>query len=846
MSNTYVPAVGPRDAKIVVVGEAPGKNEVRTKQPFTGYSGNIFRSTVSGVGIPPSNIFITNVCHYRPPGNQIKRWITTRKVGGEQRLYPNARVAEGIVELFADLAEIKPNVIVPMGNVALWTLTGQQQITKRRGSIMAVDWDLERAKAISKAVGLDDDFLDNVAAVMGTKVIPTIHPAAVMRMYEYMAPFQTDWTRIREDSRFPELRLPDREIILNPTGKELEQLHERLLGADLISYDIEVVGGTRLYCVGFTDDPSWAMTLTANTSENMAVIRNLLTCPVPKLAQNGLFDASFLALYSNIDVTNFHHDTMVAQAVAYPELPKGLDFMCSVYTREPYYKDEGKSWSPRDAEDVERFLTYNAKDVAATLEVFEAQRSSELQDEHHRDTYERIMSQLPAYLDMMVNGIRVDLREQKRLAEKYTKDYQALQAGLDEQAIKHLADIHEHLIARGSKDRAAQVAAFIKNILPGVGTAKGGLNVNSSKVICEYLYEIRGMKTKRNRKTGRPTAGEDALKELYSETQDPFLLTIVKIRQLRKRLSSYINVKTDSVGTTYFSVNPVRAETGRSSMGQTITGMGHNMQTNPHELRTMYIPDSGCVFMYYDLDQAEARVVAYRAGIRRMIEAFEKPFKKYTDADVHSVTAHNLLEIPYDQIEEYPHRYLGKRCNHALNYEMGPEKFYKVINKDAVDTGVSLTRKEAKQLRKKHLRTYPELQWYWEDIKEQIRANRTIINPFGRKRVFLGRMGDDTFREAYSHYAQSTVADVLRTGMSRAFREIVQDYRAHGEHRVRIVLEIHDALLWQIPRDMVSEVAPRVVEAMTVPFTINDKEITIPVGAEIGDNWGDMEKWDGP
>lgn len=853
-----VPAVGPRDAKIAFVGEAPGAEEEKLGEPFVGTSGQLFRNTMSRVGIPPGRVFITNTCKERPPNNDISKWAKQRKRKGtkEYDIIPNETVARGIHALYAELAELRRNgcnVVVPLGNTALWALTGQQHITKRRGSIMAVEWDLNRARIFQDTGFLTEDFMLDIAAVQGMKVIPTIHPAAVLRLWSYMAPFQTDLRRIKEDSTFPELRLPEREIILNPQGKILDEAVKELLGAKELSFDIESVGN-RLYCTGFASDPKWALTLSANSPENDRAVRTLLTSPIPKIAQNALFDTTFLPMYAGIHVNNLFFDTMLAQHACYPELPKGLDFLCSVFTREPYYKDEGKNWSQSDAEDVERFLTYNAKDTASTLEISIAQRAGELQDPNYRQTFERIMTQLPAYRDMMLQGIRVDRRRQAFYAKKYEEDIVNFQAELDKAALRHLAEMMQAYEQKGYADKAKEIREFIVKILPGQGTLKGALNVNSSAIVMSYLYDIRGMKEKTTRK-GRAsirTANEDALKELFAETHDPFLLTIVKIRQHRKRLSSYLGVTSDGSGRTYFSVNPAGAKTGRSSMGKTVTGYGLNFQTIPHakfpgddNLRDMYIPDPGCLFGYLDLNQAEARIVAYKAGIERMIQAFESPQVKYTESDVHSLTAHGVLGIPYEGMQEFPHRYMGKRCNHAFNYEMGPEKFYKVVNRDSADTGVSISRKEAKEYRKRHLQLYPQLLWYWEDIRAQLRRNRTLINPMGRKRIFLGRLGDDTFREAFSHYAQSTVADVLRTGMAVAHRDVIGFYRAGGEDRVRIVLEVHDALLIQAPRDIFDEVMTKVMRAMTIPFSIDGREITIPVGAEQGENWGDMEHWHG-
>lgn len=839
----YVPAVGSRDANIVFVGEAPGKNEEKQRKPFVGYSGKLFRNTLARMGILDTDVFITNLCHYRPPGNHISRWLKKRG----RSYVPNELVAEGIVELYQDLAEIKPNVVVPLGNSALWALCGVRKINRRRGSIMPIEWDLARARALSEKGLLDNAFLDSVAAVQGTKVIPTYHPAYILRQMGELAVFQTDIERIKKDSAFPELRLPEREYWIDPPEPKLNELVAKLLTADKISYDIECVG-YRLYCIGFACDPSWALVLTAGPESHQRAFRDILSSDVPKIAQNGLFDLTFLAMYSSLDVKAFAADTMVAQHACFPELRKGLDFLCSIYTREPYYKDEGKNWNPKDAEDVERFLTYNGKDVCATLEVWEAQERDDLTDPGYRITFDRVMEQLPVYAEQTIRGIKIDLQKMYQFRAKYVEDWRVLQEGLDRETLAILAKIFQRAKEAGRDKRAKQLESFIRARAADLGSKKGAINVNSPKVLKELCYKMLQLKPKKSRSTGKLTTNEDALKELFNESGNAILLTIVKIRQIRKRISSYLSVETDGNGVTHFSVNPVKTKTGRSSYGKTITGQGLNMQTVPHELRSIYIPDEpGYKFAYIDLDQAEARIVAYKGGITRMIECFEHPNpEKYTESDVHSLTAHNNLGIPYEEIKEYPHRYLGKRCNHAFNYEMGPVKFYTVLARDAHKTGIRISRKEAKQLRNRHLQTYPELTNYWEEIRGRLRHDRTIINPMGRKRVFLGRLDAATFREAFSHYAQSTVADVLRTGMVAVHNDVVSEFRSLGYSHTRIVLEVHDALLLQYHEDTEEEFLAQAEAAMAIPFEIEGREIVIPRSIEAGWNFGERDKDDNP
>lgn len=832
-----VPGVGDPKADIFFVGEAPGKNEERERIPFVGSSGNLLRGVLSSLGFSPELAWIDNVCHFRPPGNKIEKFYEnyTKRIPGELLVL-------GIKQLYETIAQVDPNVVVPLGNTSLWCLTGYEGISKYRGSILNISWDLHRTRIFDRYGLLNDDLLQAIHAITGKKVIPTFHPAYILRKYNDIPLFKTDIRRIIRDSKFPELNLPVRKLWVDPDEATLRTLWEQLRGADLLAYDIECIGH-KLYCVGFSCDPSWALTLTVGDGFNDSVIRDLLESNIPKVAQNGLFDDSYLRMNWNCHVRNYNYDTMYAHHLAYSELPQGLDTLASIYTREPYWKDEGKDWDAKDAEDVQRFLEYNAKDTAATLEIWRKLASRELQDEHVGPMFEQIMKEVPVYVDMGINGVKIDLKEMERLREKYEADSLDLQDALDKAIINSLLKTLETV---KDKKRYKLIYSFIQGMTKGLGTIEGGLNCNSSKQVGVFLYDI--LKLKEKKKKGKRTVEADALKELYGETGNPFLLTIVKIREKRKRISSYLNVKTNPEGHTWFSMKPTGTKTNRSSSGKTVTGYGLNIQTVPHELRSMYIAEPGYELAYIDYSQAEARVVAYKAGVSKMIACFEHPNpQKYTSSDVHSLTAHHTLGIPYDEMKEYPHRYLGKTQNHAFNYEMGPFKYAKRVNKDAEETGVRITNSQAKKMREAHFRLYPELEGvYWPFIREEIRSRRELVNPFGYKRRFFGRLDDDTFREAFSHYAQSTVACLLRRGMVAVYRGLVLPFRDNGYSSTRIIIEVHDALLVQYPIGSRDEFLSKAMKLMEIPFEVNGKEIVIPTDAAYGLNWGDYDEDNNP
>lgn len=824
----YCPAVGPRTAKIVFVGEAPGANEERAKVPFVGFSGQLFRETLAKVGINERDVFITNVCHYRPPNNEISKWIPKKK----KVFQPNELVLEGIRELYKDLAEIKPNIIVPLGNWAMWALTGLQTISRRRGSIYPVQPNVGLFQQLLTSG--TDEFLTHFAEIQGRKVIPTLHPAAVGREWNLKPIFDFDMKRIAGDSLFPELRLPERKIILDPWEPMANSLLPQILNAKLLACDIEVVSN-RMYCIAFAWERDKCLVLKADKPWKQAYIRHVLESNVPKAFQNGVFDVSFLRMKEDIVVENYAYDTMFAQHAAYPEFRIGLDFQTSMYTREPYYKDEGKHWDPSETADVKRFMMYNGKDSCVTLEIAEEQERDELNDPGVRAKFDHTMALAPIVVDIMCQGLPIDRVTMDRIRRDTERERDTLQRALDEHVLKDLAS----LALKADGKRKDELIAFARKVAEGLGTPEGGLNVGSAKDIGYYLYTIRGIKPKTS-KTGADTTAEDALKELYGETGDAIILTIVSIRKARKLLSSYLRMKLDERGYTYFSVNPVGTKTARWSTSKTIDGYGLNVQTFPPKLREMIVAEPGTVLGYFDLSQAEDRVVSYHANIEKKIWAFEN------GKDAHILTASLIFNRNYDDLKaeakeykekhgkEHPQRYLGKQSNHAFNYGEGPIRFFMAVNKRADETGIRITRAEAKTIRSGHLRAYPEIEWYQHEIEAQLKRNRTLVNPFGWKRVFSGRLDDQTFRDAYSWMPQSVAPHVIDEGAIALYRAGLP------KHGLKIRLQVHDALLIQVPRDAVEDMTPEILKLMTIPIPINGREIIIPVDYKFGPNWKEL------
>jgi len=351
--------------RIALVGEAWGENEDALKTALVGASGIELLNMMSEAGLvrlsladqsaienfwrqrDPREVlrvwgahehefFRTNVFNFRPNSrNDILALCGTKKETGsslpplKQGKYLYPKFEPELTRLRDELVTERPNLIIALGNTPSWALFGQTAISKIRGTIFA-----------SKLVP-------------GLKVLPTYHPAAIFRQYEYRAVTVIDLAKAKREADFPEIRRPKRQIFVPETLTDLEWFYnENFTQARYIAVDIET-GGQQITCIGFSSriDKALVIPIVDNRRDGSSYwktleeevqvwefIRKVLDHPASKVFQNGLYDLHFLYRGYGIKPRNCEHDTMLLHHSLQPESPKSLGFLGSVYTDEPAWK----------------------------------------------------------------------------------------------------------------------------------------------------------------------------------------------------------------------------------------------------------------------------------------------------------------------------------------------------------------------------------------------------------------------------------------------------------------------------------------------------------------------------
>lgn len=326
MTGPIVPAQPPRKVPcpIAFLGEAPSDDEEEKGKPLVGPSGKVFDAALRTAGLDRAEYWVGNVFDRKAPDNDCAPWMADPDIA-------NA----ALERLAAELNEVRPTVVVPMGGTALWAMTGSTKITQMRG-------------AVSKAT----------QTLPGVKMVPSFHPAHVMRDWRMLATMVKDFIKAdREAKRGPEVVFPKKELWLCPTLNDISAFwHKHLKGSDLVSVDIET-GWGQMTCIGFAGDSTHAMCVpfvdlrkpnksywgsVEKEMNAMQLVKAIVESPVPKVGQNyASYDAYWLLDKWGIRTMNLTDDTRLLHHALYPELPKDLQFMGAAYTDQGVWKTWG-------------------------------------------------------------------------------------------------------------------------------------------------------------------------------------------------------------------------------------------------------------------------------------------------------------------------------------------------------------------------------------------------------------------------------------------------------------------------------------------------------------------------
>jgi DNA polymerase-1 len=608
--------------------------------------------------------------------------------------------------------------------------------------------------------------------------------------------------------------------ILVDTEESLGEMVKALAAASTIAFDTETTGTDQMRAdlVGISlavnPDEGYYIPVGHAAGDQLPLarviesLRPAMTDPgKQKWAHNAVYDLIMLRRYG-LDVTPITFDTMVAESVLNPESRrKGLKDQAQdrlgvgmVHIEELIGK--GKSQITMDRVNIDRAAAYAAADAAITFRLVPVMRG-DLERAELLSLFEDIeMPLVPVIADLDMAGAKLDLAYLGELGLEFN-------ARLDE---------------------------ISKRIFELAGEP---FNIGSLKQLNEVLFTRLALPTKGLRKNSNGfSVDSDALEKLLEATEKPgqeHQHEIVKLlldwRALEKLRSTYVDAllpMVDAEGRIHTEYNQIGSVTGR------ISSEAPNLQNIPvrteegRRVRKAFIAPEGFRLLSVDYSQIELRILAHYSGDEFLITTFAN------DQDIHKATAAAVYNIPFDQVTK-EQRYFAKRVNFGLMYGMGAARLVR-------ESG-GMSKQDAEKFIDEYFNRFTGVKRYFDDQKRLAKEQGYLTTILGRRKSFnilTGPKADDdrgeyarAEREAINMPIQGSNADIIKKAMIALSARL----KAIPHCRVRLILQVHDELVLEVPEAEIAQTAALVREVMENVVTLRTP---IRADANVGQNWADM------
>ena len=520
------------------------------------------------------------------------------------------------------------------------------------------------------------------------------------------------------------------------------------------------------------------------------ILKPLLENPgVLKIGQNIKYDMAVFAKY-DIQLGPID-DTMLLSFVLEGGLHgHGMDELSELHLgiKPISFKEvagTGKAQVTFDKVPLEKAVDYAAEDADVTARLHQILKPR-LVSEHLVSVYETVERPLiPVLAGMERNGIRVDPKKLQKLSSEF-----------DKRMIHLVEEIH--------------------------GLAGREFNVGSPKQLGEVLFDEMGIPGGKKGKTGAYATGADVLEDLAARGHE-LPGRVLDWRQLSKLKGTYTDalqtqVNPDS-GRVHTSFQMAAASTGR------LASTDPNLQNIPvrteegRKIRQAFIPAEGCRFLSADYSQIELRLLAHIADIDTLKEAF------HAGADIHALTASEVFGVPMEGMDPTVRR-SAKAINFGIIYGISPF---------GLGRQLGIPQKEAKAYIEAYFERYPGIRDYMETTKEFARKNGYVNTLFGR-RVHVPSLREKNparrnfgERAAINAPLQGSAADIIKRAMVR-----IPQALANKNLSARMLLQVHDELLFDVPQTEIDHTAPVVKDVMEGAVRLS---VPLTVDTGVGDNW---------
>ena len=825
---------GNQNADIMLVGEAPGYNEVVERKLFVGSAGKLLRQYLQECGVNSKDIYITNVVKCRPPQN---------------RPPTDSEIQACSEYLEEEIQKVKPKVIGLLGNIPISYFLKSKGVTKLRGKpIWGKDWNCW--------------------------LLPIYHPSYLLRFNKHSTQygeFKSDLTKLKTlITKSKEEKSKETIYKVTDSISKVKQAVDFLIKQKEMAFDTETTSlicqKGKILCLSFSWKEGYAIVIpyqddrVFNKSEQEIVkteLKRLFISDIKKIAQNGKFDIKFL-LYNNIIVKGFYFDTMLASYLLNEEGIHHLANLVLTYTNMGTFKDEardyirGKIKTPYQVKQIlkvktkqtnlfgvpekESFITkynkstimdlpieklheYSAKDADATFRVYKKQKPL-LEEENLWQLLNKILIPTTVVLSYMeLRGINGDKEYLEAISARYQSKIKVLMQELFERK---------------------EVMKYTEKF--------GELNLDSPLQLRKLLFDIMNLipikfnsVTKKQRelgiRKGSPSTDKEALNLLFTKSRNKLLKEILDYRKLQKFYNTYIkaylvileNSTDNKIHTIYNFCSEEKGDgEGRGTVTGRLSSAKPNLQNIPKRdekeasiIRQALKASKDCILIESDFKQVEFGVFAGYTKDKKLIAMAKKK-------DVHKEIASKIFKKELEKITKQERSLAKGAVFGGIMYGGGSHVIVR-------DFGIDY--READRIINEFFNEFPDARRYIDNQKKFAEKNGYVVNMFGRKRRLNDLYSNDegsrdaAYRQAINARIQSTAADIVYISM-------IKLHQVLKGKPCKMLLNIHDAIVFDCKEDYLKEVLPIIKETME-----NSVKLSVPlkVDIEVGKNLGEMK-----
>lgn len=846
---------------VAFIGEAPGDTEEAKGHPFVGAGGSYFNWACKNSGVERWQHWVTNISPCKYPSND---WDSFEASEARQCC------EGGLREELKWLRKKGVTTIVALGsNVAHW-LGIEGAISKVRGSVYEL---------------------------RGFHIIPTFHPSYFQRMER----------KSKKDNSIKTLRVawvndfakalkisqkgwepPKENFELHPTLDRIDEfLGECREKKALLGMDIETSGldprRSDVVVLGIADTADHGLAIPfmgkggkylITNGEREHIIEELRktfeVCPL--MFQNALFDVPYLRMRGfTITLQQVKHDTLILHHTIAPEQPHTLGYIGSIYGTTPFWKAPFADRSGGIFEmDQDVLLRYNLRDCTVLHQIIPGMLE-DLDKAGLRDVYEKEAIPLLAPIgQMMEKGIVINKGKLQKLKTKYKssraviekelKEKQSLPDGFNfdspddmrflfygskPKKFEKLKELKEYDVETMSAERKKplkkdtkkyqklkelyEVATYTKPLVlpsdfyPRLTDSKKKAS-DKQAVLSMFLSINNRIDKIASFKTKKPKWEEE--KKALQRTRE-WLEMYLEYKKLSKVISTYLSypVKADGRVHTQFLIHGTA--TGRlSSKNPNVQNLPKKMK----DLRTPFVPEDGNVFVSADYSNLEVRILAEVTQDEILINAFER------GDNIHDINTKTLFQLaPGDDLWELGRRAAKIFMFGGISYGGSDREIYEKILTEAPKLG--LTFKDYVLAHERWLAAHPAYKRWSEAVKGSARRTKRSVIFNGRSRGLYGS-DRDIEKQALNTPIQGGAAVVINRATIRIYDRLKTEIPS-----AHLILQIHDQLISECPRERMSDVIALMVEEMEKPVEVHPgREVVFPVDVEVGESLGDLKE----